>query len=75
MKKAFVTRITGQDGSYLAEFLLSKSYEVHGLIGRSRCLNRGRIDHLYQDPHLPDVRLFFHYSDIAIYPIPNSWPI
>jgi len=65
MKKALITGITGQDGSYLAEFLLSKNYEVHGLIRRSSYLNRGRIDHLYQDPHLPDVKLFLHYGDLS----------
>jgi len=65
MKKALITGITGQDGSYLAEFLLSKKYEVHGLVRRSSCLNRGRIDHLYQDPHLPNVTLFLHYGDLS----------
>lgn len=65
MKKALITGITGQDGSYLAEFLLHKGYEVHGLVRRSSSFNRGRIDHLYQDPHLPDVRLFLHYGDLA----------
>ena len=64
-KKALITGITGQDGSYLAEFLLHKGYEVHGLVRRSSSLNRGRIDHLYQDPHLPDVRFFLHYGDLA----------
>jgi GDPmannose 4,6-dehydratase len=65
MKKALLTGITGQDGSYLAEFLLHKGYEVHGLVRRSSSFNRGWIDHLYQDPHLPDVRLFLHYGDLA----------
>jgi len=65
MKKALITGITGQDGSYLAEFLLYKGYEVHGLIRRSSTFNTGRIDHLYQDPHLPGTRLFLHYGDIA----------
>jgi GDPmannose 4,6-dehydratase len=60
-KKALITGITGQDGSYLAEFLLYKDYEVHGLIRRSSTFNTGRIDHLYQDPHLPRIRLFLHY--------------
>ena len=64
-KKTLITGITGQDGSYLAEFLLNKGYEVHGLVRRSSSFNRGRIDHLYQDPHLPDVRLFLHYGDLA----------
>lgn len=65
MKKAFITGITGQDGSYLAEFLLSKGYEVHGVIRRSSTFNTRRIDHLYRDPHNgEDVRLFLHYGDI-----------
>jgi len=64
-KKALVTRITGQDGSYLAELLLEKGYEVHGLIRRSGSFSTGRIDHLYRDPHEPDVRLFLHYSDLT----------
>ena len=64
-KKALVTGITGQDGSYLAELLLAKGYEVHGLIRRSSSFNTGRIDHLYQDPHEPDVRFFLHYSDLT----------
>jgi GDPmannose 4,6-dehydratase len=64
-KKALITGITGQDGSYLAEFLLHEGYEVHGLVRRSSSLNRNRIDHLYQDPHLPDVRFFLHYGDLA----------
>ena len=65
MKRALITGITGQDGSYLAEFLLAKGYEVHGLIRRSSSFNTGRIDHLYQDPHTADVRLFLHYGDLA----------
>lgn len=65
MKKSLITGITGQDGSYLAEFLLYKGYEVHGLIRRSSTFNTGRIDHLYQDPHVPEVRLFLHYGDLA----------
>ena len=65
MKKALITGITGQDGSYLAEFLLSKSYEVHGLIRRSSTFNTERIDHIYVDPHETDVRLFLHYGDIT----------
>jgi len=64
-KKAFVTGITGQDGSYLAEFLLEKDYEVHGLIRRASTFNTKRIDHLYQDPHLNNVRFFLHYSDLS----------
>ena len=65
MKKALVTGITGQDGSYLAEFLLKKGYEVHGIIRRASTFNTGRIDHLYQDPHINGVKLFLHYGDIA----------
>lgn len=65
MKKALITGITGQDGSYLAEFLLSKGYEVHGLIRRSSSFNTSRIEHLYVDPHEPDARLFLHYGDLS----------
>ncbi len=65
MKKALITGITGQDGSYLAELLLEKGYEVHGLIRRSSSFNTGRIEHLYQDPHLNNVRLFLHYGDLS----------
>jgi len=65
MKKALITGITGQDGSYLAELLLSKDYEVHGIIRRASTFNTERIDHLYQDPHIHGVRLFLHYGDIA----------
>lgn len=65
MKKAFLTGITGQDGSYLAEFLLEKGYEVHGLIRRASTFNTGRIDHLYKDPHVNGVRLFLHYGDLS----------
>jgi GDPmannose 4,6-dehydratase len=65
MKKALVTGITGQDGSYLAELLLEKGYEVHGVIRRASTFNTGRIDHLYQDPHINGVRLFLHYGDLA----------
>ena len=65
MKRALITGITGQDGSYLAELLLSKGYEVHGLIRRSSSFNTGRIDHLYEDPHSPDVRIHLHYGDLA----------
>src|SRR5512132_3340844 len=65
VKKALVTGITGQDGSYLAELLLEKGYEVHGIIRRASTFNTGRIDHLYQDPHVNGVRLFLHYGDIA----------
>jgi len=65
MKKALVTGITGQDGSYLAELLLEKGYEVHGLIRRSSTFNTSRIDHLYQDPHSEGARLFLHYGDLS----------
>jgi GDPmannose 4,6-dehydratase len=64
-KRALITGITGQDGSYLAEFLLSKGYEVHGLIRRASTFNTGRIDHIYMDPHQPEVRLFLHYGDLS----------
>ncbi|MDR0946005.1 MAG: GDP-mannose 4,6-dehydratase [Bifidobacteriaceae bacterium] len=64
-KRAFVTGITGQDGSYLAELLLAKGYEVHGLIRRSSSFNTGRIDHIFQDPHVPDPRLILHFGDLA----------
>jgi GDPmannose 4,6-dehydratase len=65
VKKALITGITGQDGSYLAELLLEKGYEVHGIIRRASTFNTGRIEHLYQDPHIAGVRLFLHYGDIA----------
>ena len=63
-KKALITGITGQDGSYLAELLLEKGYEVHGVIRRSSSFNTSRIDHLYRDPHDPEARLFLHYGDL-----------
>jgi GDPmannose 4,6-dehydratase len=65
MKKALITGITGQDGSYLAELLLDKGYEVHGIIRRASTFNTERVDHLYQDPHINGVRMFLHYGDIA----------
>ena len=65
MKKALITGITGQDGSYLSELLLSKGYEVHGLIRRSSTFNTSRIDHLYRDPHDPQAQLFLHYGDLT----------
>ncbi len=65
MKKALITGITGQDGSYLTELLLEKGYEVHGIIRRASSFNTGRIDHLYKDPHLDGVRLFLHYGDLT----------
>ena len=64
-KRAFITGITGQDGSYLAELLLAKGYEVHGLIRRASTFNTSRIDHLYLDPHNPEARLFLHYGDLS----------
>jgi GDPmannose 4,6-dehydratase len=64
-KTALITGITGQDGSYLAEFLLAKGYEVHGIIRRSSTFNTDRIDHLYSDPHDPTTRLFLHHGDLA----------
>jgi len=65
MKRALITGITGQDGSYLAEFLLSKGYEVHGIIRRASTFNTSRIDHLYQDPHVNGKKLFLHYGDLT----------
>jgi GDPmannose 4,6-dehydratase len=65
IKKALITGITGQDGSYLAEFLLKKGYEVHGIKRRSSSFNTERIDHLYQDPHVPNQKLILHYGDLA----------
>jgi GDPmannose 4,6-dehydratase len=65
MKKALITGITGQDGSYLAELLLAKGYEVHGIVRRASTFNTARIDHIYQDPHFDKARLFLHYGDLA----------
>ena len=65
MKKALISGITGQDGSYLAEFLLEKGYEVHGIKRRSSSLNTNRIDHIYQDPHLESKNLILHYGDLT----------
>ncbi|MCF7908426.1 MAG: GDP-mannose 4,6-dehydratase [Candidatus Omnitrophica bacterium] len=65
MKKAFITGITGQDGSYLAEFLLSKGYQVHGLIRRASTFNTSRVDHIYQDAHLNRNNFFLHYGDLS----------
>lgn len=64
-KRALITGITGQDGSYLAELLLSKGYEVHGIIRRASTFNTSRIDHLYRDPHIADTKLFLHYGDLS----------
>src|SRR2546422_8067101 len=65
MKKALITGITGQDGSYLADLLLENGYEVHGIIRRASTFNTSRIDHLYADPHINGVRMFLHYGDLA----------
>ncbi|NEP47762.1 MAG: GDP-mannose 4,6-dehydratase [Moorea sp. SIO3C2] len=65
IKRALITGITGQDGSYLAELLLAKGYEVHGIIRRTSTFNTDRIDHIYQDPHNPQTRLFLHYGDLT----------
>src|SRR4051812_13028950 len=65
MKRALITGITGQDGSYLAELLIAKGYEVHGIIRRASTFNTSRIDHLYRDPHVNGVKLFLHYGDLA----------
>jgi GDPmannose 4,6-dehydratase len=66
MKRALIIGITGQDGSYLAELLLDKGYEVHGLIRRSSSFNTDRIDHIYQDPHMPRTKLHLHYGDLSV---------
>jgi len=65
MKRALITGITGQDGSYLAEFLLHKGYEVHGIIRRASTFNTKRIDHLYKDPHNKNIKMFLHYGDMT----------
>ena len=65
MKKALITGVTGQDGAYLAEILLDKGYEVHGIKRRSSLFNTDRIDHLYQDPHEKNVRFHLHYGDLT----------
>ena len=65
MKKALITGITGQDGSYLSEFLLFKDYVMHGIIRRSSTFNTNRIDHIYKDPHLRGVKLHLHYGDLS----------
>ena len=64
-KKALITGITGQDGSYLAELLLEKGYEVHGMVRRSSTFNTDRIDHIYRDPHEADAKMFLHYGDLT----------
>ena len=65
MKKALITGITGQDGSYLAEFLLDKGYEVHGIKRRSSLFNTQRVDHIYEDPHVEQQRFILHYGDLT----------
>ena len=65
MKRALITGITGQDGSYLAEFLLEKGYEVHGIKRRSSLFNTQRVDHIYQDPHVENTRFKLHYGDLS----------
>jgi GDPmannose 4,6-dehydratase len=65
MKRVLITGVTGQDGSYLAEFMLSKGYEVHGLIRRASTFNTGRIDHIYMDPHVPGTKLLLHFGDLS----------
>jgi hypothetical protein len=65
MKKALITGITGQDGSYLAELLLDKGYEVHGIVRRASTFNTSRLDHLYKDPLVDDTKLYLHYGDLA----------
>jgi GDPmannose 4,6-dehydratase len=65
MRKALITGITGQDGSYLSSFLLAKDYEVHGILRRASTFNTDRIDHMYRDPHDPEARLFLHYGDLT----------
>lgn len=65
IRRALITGITGQDGSYLAELLLAKGYEVHGIVRRASAFNTERIDHIYQDPHQANARLFLHYGDLS----------
>lgn len=65
MKKALITGITGQDGSFLAELLLAKGYEVHGVVRRASTFNTDRLDQIYSDPHEPNVNLFLHYGDVT----------
>ena len=65
MKKALITGVTGQDGSYLAEFLLEKGYEVHGIKRRSSMFNTQRVDHIYEDPHVEHQRFILHYGDLT----------
>jgi GDPmannose 4,6-dehydratase len=67
-RKALISGITGQDGSYLAEFLLAKGYEVHGIIRRTSTFNTDRLDHIYSDPHEREVALHLHFGDLAMQP-------
>src|SRR5208283_4090314 len=64
-KRALITGITGQDGSFLTELLLAKGYQVHGIVRRASTFNTDRIQHLYRDPHDPETRLFLHYGDVT----------
>ena len=73
MKKALITGITGQDGSYLAELLLEKGYEVHGVVRRSSSFNTERIDHIYKDRHEPDAHLFLHYGALLVEATLKHW--
>ena len=75
MKRAIVTGVTGQDGAYLVELLLSKGYEVHGIKRRSSLINTERIDALYQDPHEETVRFILHYGDLTDSAVVQSWVI
>ena len=65
MKKALITGVTGQDGSYLAEFLLEKGYEVHGIKRRASLFNTQRVDHIFQDPHITNNNFYLHYGDLT----------
>ena len=68
IKKALITGVTGQDGSYLSEFLIKKGYEVHGIKRRSSSFNTGRVDHLYQDPHDENPKFLLHYGPLTDFP-------
>lgn len=71
-KVALISGVTGQDGAYLAKLLLEKGYVVHGVKRRSSSFNTERVDHLYEDPHVPNVRFFMHYGDMTDFDKPNS---
>ena len=73
MKRALITGITGQDGAYLAEYLLQKGYEVHGIKRRASSFNTARIDHLYTDTHEPGVRFRLHYGDLTDFDKPHTY--